>query len=231
MIDTPNPRGGFCCCADDSAPIVVGSTTCGRSQGLTVAPPVGSAIRAIAPGGTQRCVPSPGPRIPTKPRRAGPPGSDQPHRWIGRVTQARSSGGGPLGEGASCSVQVLAPGPADREAVAWFLDVAEQDRAVRGESRAGHLAVDVAAGRALLEHDEVAGDGLGAGVRRPAQEVVGGVAVLAEDQAAVRGDVAAVRAVEGQVEAEPRAVSQPGSRCAGRRCRGSRPSGVSVWSE
>jgi len=39
--------------------------------------------------------------------------------------QVRSSGGGPPGEGASCSAEVLAPRPADREDVAWFLDVAE----------------------------------------------------------------------------------------------------------
>ena len=85
--------------------------------------------------------------------------------------------------------------------MARFLHVAEQDGAVRREGRPGHLAVDIAAGVALFQDDQVAGDRLGTGVLGPAEQVVGGVPVFGEHEGAVRGDMATVGSVECQVEA------------------------------
>src|SRR4051794_34116765 len=71
-----------------------------------------------------------------RPQHEGPPG--------GRVAA-------PMGPRGGASAQVGAPRPPDGEHVARLLDVAEQELAVGGERRTGHLAVDVATERALLQ--------------------------------------------------------------------------------
>jgi hypothetical protein len=59
--------------------------------------------------------------------------------------------------------QIVAPGSADAEGVAGFLDVAEQETSIWREAGSGHLAVDVATLSVLFLHDEVARDRLCAG--------------------------------------------------------------------
>jgi hypothetical protein len=73
--------------------------------------------------------------------------------------------------------------------MAGFLDVAEKDVPTGRKGGAGHLGVHVGPRCGLLQHDQVSGDGLGAGLARPAQQVLGGAAVLGQNKVAVGRDV------------------------------------------